>query len=142
MDRILLEITGVGRRLEGMDSTICTLAAKTKSIHLDIVGFQARVTWLQQRVTTMEDHLNTISDRDQELFYLRSKLIDLEDRSCRDNDCFFGFLEQSEGSNVQDFLQSILHTITGLTFDPRWNFEGHIVWDHKSMTETPGLARS
>ncbi|KAJ1145840.1 hypothetical protein NDU88_012123 [Pleurodeles waltl] len=77
MDRILQEITVLGHRLEGTDFSICTLAAETKSIHLDIVHFQARVMGLEQRMTTMEDHLNTTPDRDQEILYLRSKLIDL-----------------------------------------------------------------
>ncbi|KAJ1208749.1 hypothetical protein NDU88_004132 [Pleurodeles waltl] len=111
MDMILLEI-------RVMDSTICTIAAKTKSIGLDIAGFQARVTGLEQRMTKMVDHFKTIPDRDQELLHLRSMLIDLEERSLRDNVHFFGFPEQSEGTDVQDFFQSILPTIPGLTFDP------------------------
>ncbi|KAJ1209135.1 hypothetical protein NDU88_004513 [Pleurodeles waltl] len=68
-----------------MDSTISTLAAETKSTCLDIAGFQSRMSDLEQRVITVEDHLNTVPERDQELLFLRSKLIDLEDRSRRDN---------------------------------------------------------
>ncbi|KAJ1118248.1 hypothetical protein NDU88_006443 [Pleurodeles waltl] len=33
----------------------------------------------------MEDHVDTVQDRDQDLLYLCSKLTDLEDRSRRDN---------------------------------------------------------
>ncbi|KAJ1150923.1 hypothetical protein NDU88_003710 [Pleurodeles waltl] len=91
MDCILQEITAVGRRLGGMDFTICTLAAETKAICLDIAGFEPRVMGLEQRVTLMEDHLNTVPDRDQELLNLHIKLIDLEDRSHRDKVHFFGF---------------------------------------------------
>ncbi|KAJ1125876.1 hypothetical protein NDU88_004291 [Pleurodeles waltl] len=91
MECILQEITAVSRRLEGIDSTICMLAAETKSIRLDIVGFQALVTGLEQCVTTMEDHINTMPECDQELLCLRSKLINLEDRSRRDNVNFFQF---------------------------------------------------
>ncbi|KAJ1142539.1 hypothetical protein NDU88_008853 [Pleurodeles waltl] len=58
-----------------------------------------------------------------ELLYLYSKLIDLEDRSCRDNINFFGFPEQLKGLDVQDFLLTTLATITGLTFDPRLEFQ-------------------
>ncbi|KAJ1132321.1 hypothetical protein NDU88_010645 [Pleurodeles waltl] len=74
-------ITCRAQLLEGMDSTISALAAETKSVHLDIAGFQSRMKGLEQRVTTMEDHLNTMPERDQELLFLRSKLIDFEDRS-------------------------------------------------------------
>ncbi|KAJ1211063.1 hypothetical protein NDU88_006425 [Pleurodeles waltl] len=91
MDGILQEILAVGRRLEGMDNAITSLTAETKSMRLDIADFQSRVTGLVQRVTTVEGNITTFQDRDQELFYLRSKLIDLEDRSRRDNVSFFRF---------------------------------------------------
>ncbi|KAJ1151063.1 hypothetical protein NDU88_003850 [Pleurodeles waltl] len=90
MERILKENTSVGRHIEGMDSAI-SLTAETKSMRLDIANFQSHVTGLEQRVAIMEDHLNTGQDRDQELLYLHSKLVDLEDRSCRNTVCFLGF---------------------------------------------------
>ncbi|KAJ1176132.1 hypothetical protein NDU88_001415 [Pleurodeles waltl] len=70
MERILQEITAVGHRLEGMDSAIPLLTAETKSMCLDIAGFRSRVTGQEQRVSTMEDHINMAQDRDQELLYL------------------------------------------------------------------------
>ncbi|KAJ1105734.1 hypothetical protein NDU88_003139 [Pleurodeles waltl] len=79
----------VGCRIEGLDSNISALAAETKSIHLDTVGFQNRVTDLEHRITTVEAHLNVIPDGNQELLFLRSKVIDLEDRSRRNNAHFF-----------------------------------------------------
>ncbi|KAJ1192056.1 hypothetical protein NDU88_001368 [Pleurodeles waltl] len=42
MDRILQEISAVGRKLEGMDSAMALLTAETKSMRLNIVGFQVR----------------------------------------------------------------------------------------------------
>ncbi|KAJ1180521.1 hypothetical protein NDU88_005742 [Pleurodeles waltl] len=54
MDRILQEISVVGRRLEGMDSMMTSLTEDTKSMSLDIAGFQTRVTALEQRVATVE----------------------------------------------------------------------------------------
>ncbi|KAJ1113850.1 hypothetical protein NDU88_002091 [Pleurodeles waltl] len=89
MDRILQEISAVGSRLEGMDNTMASLTAETKSMRLDIAGFQSRVTGLEQRVTTVETHITSSQDRDQELIYLCSKLIDLKARSRRDNVCLF-----------------------------------------------------
>ncbi|KAJ1156050.1 hypothetical protein NDU88_008775 [Pleurodeles waltl] len=91
MDCILQEISEVGRKLEGMDSAMASLTAETKSMPLDIAGFQTQVTRLDQRVTSVETHIASWVDRDQELLYLRSKLIDLEDRSRRNNDRFLGF---------------------------------------------------
>ncbi|KAJ1087686.1 hypothetical protein NDU88_000852 [Pleurodeles waltl] len=67
MDRILQEISAVGPRLEGMDSMMTSLTESTKSMRLDIAGFQSRVTTLEQRVTTVETLAVLASDRDQEL---------------------------------------------------------------------------
>ncbi|KAJ1171505.1 hypothetical protein NDU88_003366 [Pleurodeles waltl] len=47
MDHILQEILAVGRRLEGMDSAMVSLAAETKSIHTEIVSFQTHVLGLE-----------------------------------------------------------------------------------------------
>ncbi|KAJ1124466.1 hypothetical protein NDU88_002927 [Pleurodeles waltl] len=103
MERILKEITALGRRLEWMVSTISALAAETNSNHLDIASFQCRVSVLEHHITAVEDHLDTITERDQKLLFLRSKLIDLKNRSCRDNVSFFGFLEHIERSTIQAF---------------------------------------
>ncbi|KAJ1205507.1 hypothetical protein NDU88_000941 [Pleurodeles waltl] len=123
MECILQEVTAVGRRLEGLDSNISALMAETKSIHLDIAEFQNHVTDLEQRVLTMEGHLNIVKNRDQELLCLSSKMCDLEDRSCRDNACFFGFPEQMEWTDVIAFLCNILPVLPGLTFDPLLEFQ-------------------
>ncbi|KAJ1100674.1 hypothetical protein NDU88_005755 [Pleurodeles waltl] len=67
-----------------MDNAMASLTAETKSSRLDIAGFQSRVMGLEQQVTTVEAHVASSRDRDQELLYLRSKIPDLEDRSQRD----------------------------------------------------------
>ncbi|KAJ1089046.1 hypothetical protein NDU88_002199 [Pleurodeles waltl] len=85
MDHILQEISAMGHRLKGMDSMMTCLTEDTKSVRLDIAGFQSKVTALEQRVTTAETQVMLNSDTDQELLYLHSKVIDLEDRSRRDN---------------------------------------------------------
>ncbi|KAJ1139830.1 hypothetical protein NDU88_006194 [Pleurodeles waltl] len=51
MDLILQEISAVGRKLEGMDSTMASLTVETKSMRLDIAGFQSQVTGLNQQLT-------------------------------------------------------------------------------------------
>ncbi|KAJ1190586.1 hypothetical protein NDU88_007324 [Pleurodeles waltl] len=67
MERILQEISAVGRRLEGMDNAITSLTMETKSMRLDIAGFQSRVTGLEQGKTTMEGHITIFQDMGQEL---------------------------------------------------------------------------
>ncbi|KAJ1207530.1 hypothetical protein NDU88_002921 [Pleurodeles waltl] len=48
MDHILQEISAVGRRLEGMDSAMVSMAAEMKSICTEIASFQTRVLGLEQ----------------------------------------------------------------------------------------------
>ncbi|KAJ1110005.1 hypothetical protein NDU88_007360 [Pleurodeles waltl] len=81
MDLILQEISAISRKLESMDSAMTSLTAETKSMRLDIAGFQAQVSRLDQRVTTVESQVASWGDGDQELLHLRNKLIDLEDRA-------------------------------------------------------------
>ncbi|KAJ1108384.1 hypothetical protein NDU88_005760 [Pleurodeles waltl] len=120
MDCILQEISVVSCRLEGMDSRMISLTEDSKSMHLDIACFQSRVTTLEQRVTTQA---TLAADRDQELLYLHSKVIDLEDTSRRDNIRFLGFPKEVEGADVQSFLKNTLPRLTGLTFDPPLEFQ-------------------
>ncbi|KAJ1155201.1 hypothetical protein NDU88_007936 [Pleurodeles waltl] len=123
MDRILQEISAVGRRLEGMDNAMASLMAETKSIRLDIGGFQSRVMGLEQRVTMVEAQAATSQDWDQELLYLRTKLTDLEDRSRRDNVRFLGSPKAIEGEDMHSFLPETLPKLTGITFDPPLEFQ-------------------
>ncbi|KAJ1091619.1 hypothetical protein NDU88_004736 [Pleurodeles waltl] len=123
MDRILQEISAVGCRLEGMDSMMISLTDDTKSMRLDMARFQSTVTTLEQRVMTVETQAALASDRDQELLYLRSKVIDLKDRSRRDNVHFLGFPKEIKGADVQSFLKNTLPQLTGLTFDPPLEFQ-------------------
>ncbi|KAJ1195270.1 hypothetical protein NDU88_004551 [Pleurodeles waltl] len=81
-----------------MENAITLLTAETKSMRLDIAGFQSRVTGLEQCVTTMEGHITTSQDRDQELLYLRSKLIDLEEKNYRDKVCFLDSRKERSNS--------------------------------------------
>ncbi|KAJ1206394.1 hypothetical protein NDU88_001799 [Pleurodeles waltl] len=106
-----------------MDAPISSLTLETKSMRSDIAGFQTRVTGLEHRMGTLEAHMTTVQDRDQDLLYLRSKITDLEDRSQRDNIPLFGFRENEEGSDVQAFLGSVLPKLTSLTFDPPLEFQ-------------------
>ncbi|KAJ1194100.1 hypothetical protein NDU88_003395 [Pleurodeles waltl] len=122
MDRILQEISAVGRRLEGMDNAMALLTAKTKSIHLDIAGFQSCVMGLEQRVTMVEAQAATSQDWDRELLYLRSKLTGLKDRSRRDNVRFLGFPETIEDfydlEDLRSFLDSLIPMDTSAPVPP------------------------
>ncbi|KAJ1097858.1 hypothetical protein NDU88_002974 [Pleurodeles waltl] len=83
-----------------MDNAMASLTGETKSMRLDIAGFQSQVLGLEQHVSTVETHITSFTDRDQELLYLRSKLIDLEYRSHRDNVHFIEFPETIEGADI------------------------------------------
>ncbi|KAJ1188590.1 hypothetical protein NDU88_005349 [Pleurodeles waltl] len=123
MDRILQEMSVVGRRLEGMDSAMVSLTAETKYICMEIASFQTRVLGLEQRVSKMEAHASSFQDRDQELLFLRSKLTDLKDNSRRDNVRFLGFPENIEGKDLHRFLRDTLPRLTGITFEPPLEFQ-------------------
>ncbi|KAJ1200413.1 hypothetical protein NDU88_004237 [Pleurodeles waltl] len=123
MDRILQEITAVSNRLEGMATAITSLKTESKSTRLDIAGFQSRVTGLEHRMVTVEAHVHTVLEKDQELEFLRSELIDLEDRSQRDNIRLFGFPEHTEGTDTPSFLRSILPQLTNTVFELPLEFQ-------------------
>ncbi|KAJ1188679.1 hypothetical protein NDU88_005438 [Pleurodeles waltl] len=63
-----------------MDASISSLTLETKSMCSDIAGFLSRVTGLEHRMGTLEAHMTTVQDRNQDLLYLCSKITDLEDR--------------------------------------------------------------
>ncbi|KAJ1170863.1 hypothetical protein NDU88_002734 [Pleurodeles waltl] len=105
MDHILQEISAVSRKLEGMDSAMVALTAETRSMRLDIAGLQSQISGLDQRVATVETQVAAWTDRDQELLHLRSRLIDLEDRSRRHNVRLLGFPEDIEGRDLLSYLR-------------------------------------
>ncbi|KAJ1099702.1 hypothetical protein NDU88_004801 [Pleurodeles waltl] len=123
MDRILQEISAVGRKLEGMDNAMVALTAETRSMRLEIAGFQSQISGLDHRVMTVETQVASWTDRDQELLYLRSKLTDLEDRSRRNNIRLLGFLEGIEGADILSYLRDTLPKLTDTTFDPPLEFQ-------------------
>ncbi|KAJ1127273.1 hypothetical protein NDU88_005676 [Pleurodeles waltl] len=75
-DRILREITVVGRRLEAMDLKITELSAASASIRTDIACFSEKAADLDQRLSTVEDHIGMLPEHDAELLSLRGKIID------------------------------------------------------------------
>ncbi|KAJ1207645.1 hypothetical protein NDU88_003035 [Pleurodeles waltl] len=122
MERILQVISAVGRHLEAMDVEITNLFADSKSIRTDIAGFQDKVTDLDHYLTTVENKIVTLPDVDSELQFLQHKLTDLEDRSRRDNVCFFGLPEKEESGDPSAFLRDFLSTLTDLPFLQHWSF--------------------
>ncbi|KAJ1195798.1 hypothetical protein NDU88_005066 [Pleurodeles waltl] len=123
MDRILQEISAVSRKLEGMDSAMVALTKETRSMGLDIAGFQSQISGLDQRVATVETQVASWTDKDQELRHLRSRLTDLEDRSRRNNVRLLGFPEGVEGTDLFSYLREMLPKPTEITFDPPLEFQ-------------------
>ncbi|KAJ1165442.1 hypothetical protein NDU88_005870 [Pleurodeles waltl] len=96
-DLILKEITVVGHRLEVMEEKTLDLIVEMKSIWADITGFHDKVEALDHCLSILEARIDLIPDRGLELRVLQDKIINPEDRSCRDNICFFGIPEKVEG---------------------------------------------
>ncbi|KAJ1113533.1 hypothetical protein NDU88_001775 [Pleurodeles waltl] len=142
MDRILQEISAVGRKLEGMDNAMTALTAETRSMRLEIVGFQSQISGLDHRVAAVESQVALQTDRDQELLHLRSKLTDLEDRSRRNNIRFLGFPEGIEGTDILSYLRDMLPKLADTTFDPLWNFKECTDLVSRDKTEKTALAQS
>ncbi|KAJ1136952.1 hypothetical protein NDU88_003365 [Pleurodeles waltl] len=120
---ILQEITAVGQCLEAIDSKISNLTAATTSIRADIARFQVTVTDLDHRLTTVENHIADLPAQNKEIRSLQLKITDLEDRSRRDNVCFFGIPERREGSDIKACLKNFLPELTGLDFSPPLEFQ-------------------
>ncbi|KAJ1212991.1 hypothetical protein NDU88_000630 [Pleurodeles waltl] len=118
-DRILQEIAAVGCHLETMDARISDLTIASSSIRADIADFRETVHNLDQRLTSMEEHVAALSGQDAELRSLRTKVTDLEDRSRRDNICLFGIPEHKEGSDIKSFLKTLLPS------SPVWSIHHH-----------------
>ncbi|KAJ1193899.1 hypothetical protein NDU88_003195 [Pleurodeles waltl] len=123
MDRIMQEISAVGRKLEGMDNAMTTLTAETRSMRLEIPGFQSQISGMDHRVAAVESQVVLQTDRDQELLHLRSKLTDLEDRSRRNNVRFLGFPEGIEGTDILSYLKDTLPKLADTTFNPPLEFQ-------------------
>ncbi|KAJ1132070.1 hypothetical protein NDU88_010400 [Pleurodeles waltl] len=123
MDRILQEISAIGRKLEGMDNAMGVLTAETRPMRLEIADFQSQISRLDLRVAAVESQVALQTDRDQELFHLRSKLTDLEDRSRRNNIRFLGFQEGIEGTDILSYLRDTLPKLADTTFDTPLEFQ-------------------
>ncbi|KAJ1215728.1 hypothetical protein NDU88_003336 [Pleurodeles waltl] len=122
-DRILQEIASVGRQLEAMDLKITDLIVASSSICADIASFRETANALDQRLTALEDQVAVLPDQEVELRFLQAKITDLEDRSRRDNVCFFGVPEHKEGSDIKAFLKSLLSDLFGIEFSPPPEFQ-------------------
>ncbi|KAJ1126828.1 hypothetical protein NDU88_005234, partial [Pleurodeles waltl] len=57
MERILQEVTIVGRRMEAMDSKITDLSTDFKLIRADIASFQDKVTDLDHCLNAVESRI-------------------------------------------------------------------------------------
>ncbi|KAJ1091599.1 hypothetical protein NDU88_004718 [Pleurodeles waltl] len=114
---------GGGPKLEGMDNAMVALTAETRSIRLEIAGFQSQISGLDQRVTTVEAQAASWTNRDQELLHLCSRLTDVEDRSRRNNIRLLRIPEGTEGAEIPSYLRDMLPKLTDTTFDPPLEFQ-------------------
>ncbi|KAJ1102707.1 hypothetical protein NDU88_000151 [Pleurodeles waltl] len=137
-DRILQEIATVGRRLETMDARISDLTIASSSIRADIAGFRETVHNLDQHLTSMEEHMVPLPSQEAEMRSQRTKVTDLEDRSCRDNILLFGIPEHKQGSDIKSFLKTLLPELTGLEYSPLEFQRGHRIAPlHRATPDKP-----
>ncbi|KAJ1141562.1 hypothetical protein NDU88_007890 [Pleurodeles waltl] len=136
---ILQEIASVGCRLEAMDQKITDLIIASSSIRADIAGFKDTADALDQRLTTVEYQMATLTDQEIELRSLRAKVTDLEDQSRRDNLRLYGIPELKEASDTKAFLQSLLPDLFGIEFSPPLEFQRayRIGPPHKATSDKP-----
>ncbi|KAJ1106436.1 hypothetical protein NDU88_003837 [Pleurodeles waltl] len=97
--------------------------AETRSMRLEIAGFQSQISRLDQRVATVEAQAASWTNRDQELLHLRSRLTDVEDRSRRNKIRLLGIPEGTEGADISSYLRDMLPKLTDTTFDPPLEFQ-------------------
>ncbi|KAJ1119442.1 hypothetical protein NDU88_007628 [Pleurodeles waltl] len=125
-----------------MDNTMTALTAETRSMHLEIAGFQSQISGLDHRVVAVESQVALQTDRDQELLHLCSKLTDLEDRSRRNNIRFLGFPEGIEGTDILSYLRDTLPKLADTTFEPPLEFQRAHRLGLKRQNEKTALAQS
>ncbi|KAJ1162342.1 hypothetical protein NDU88_002810 [Pleurodeles waltl] len=122
-----------------MDLKITDLTVASSAISADIAGFRETGNALDQQLTAVEDQVATLPDQETELRSLRAKDTNLEDRSCRDNVCFFGVPDHIEGSDIKTFLKSLLPDLFGIEFSPPPEFQRvhRIGPPHKATSDKP-----
>ncbi|KAJ1163772.1 hypothetical protein NDU88_004225 [Pleurodeles waltl] len=113
----------VGHKLEGMDNALTALTTETRSMRLEIAGFQSQISGLDHRVAAVESQVVLQTERDQELLHPRRKLTDLEDRIRRNNVRFLGFPEGIEGTDILSYLRDTLPKLADITFAPPLEFQ-------------------
>ncbi|KAJ1119373.1 hypothetical protein NDU88_007559 [Pleurodeles waltl] len=70
LDHILQGISAVGHCLEGMNTKMSEFAAKSGSVQADIAGFQDRVEGVERYLSTVEDHLDGLTDHGMDIALL------------------------------------------------------------------------
>ncbi|KAJ1171036.1 hypothetical protein NDU88_002907 [Pleurodeles waltl] len=115
------------------------LIVASSSIRADIAGFRETANALDQHLTAVEDQVAALPYQEAELRSLRAKVTDLEDRSRRDNVRFFGVWEHKEGSDIKDFLKSLLSDLFSIELSPPPEFQrAHRIGPpHKATSDKP-----
>ncbi|KAJ1138358.1 hypothetical protein NDU88_004745 [Pleurodeles waltl] len=122
-----------------MDSKISDLTVPSTSIRADIAGFREAVNNLDQCLMIMEGQVVALPDQEAELRSLRTKVIDLEDRSHTDNVRLFGIPEHKELSDIKTFLKNLLPELTSLEYSPPLEYQRvHRIGPfHKAASDRP-----
>ncbi|KAJ1101018.1 hypothetical protein NDU88_006093 [Pleurodeles waltl] len=89
-----------------------------KTIRMDLNCFHTKVEILDQRTTFLEEKLNNAEYWGPDIWHLKQKVIDLEDRARRNNIRFYGIPEKMEVNNdVKNLLLTLIPRLLNISFE-------------------------
>ncbi|KAJ1203392.1 hypothetical protein NDU88_007179 [Pleurodeles waltl] len=88
-----------------------------KTIRMDLNSFHTKVEILDQRTTFLEEKLDNAEYWGPDIWHLKQKVIDLEDRARRNNIHFYGIPEKMEVNNdVKNLLLTLIPRLLNISF--------------------------
>ncbi|KAJ1182595.1 hypothetical protein NDU88_007782 [Pleurodeles waltl] len=94
------------------------LATEMKTIRMDLISFHTTVEILGKRTTFLEEKLDNAEYWALDIWHLKQKVIDLEDRARRNNICFYGIPEKMEINNdVKNLLLTLIPQLLNISFE-------------------------
>ncbi|KAJ1121639.1 hypothetical protein NDU88_000159 [Pleurodeles waltl] len=123
MDAILKELLAIRSSISSLEHTVSTNTMEVQGLRNEVVKFQINMQSTDARLSAVENLIDKIPDNSQDIGYLQQKVIELEDRSRRNNLRIIGLPEQIEKNNILDFLTTFLPTLTKITFSQPLDFQ-------------------
>ncbi|KAJ1194821.1 hypothetical protein NDU88_004106 [Pleurodeles waltl] len=101
-----------------MDVKVSDRATEMKTIRMDLNSFHTKVEILDKRTIFLEEKLDNVEYWGTDIWHLKQKVIDLEDRAQRNNICFYGIPEKMEVNNdVKNLLLTLILWLLNISFE-------------------------